>query len=107
MSESAPREDKEPVSLKELAVYVTQDGLGKAGIVQRRDGLIQIYIHWIWPVGWIANNITSWFDDETPPETLYEDYNPRNGFYGTLDDAHREVMSIERFSDAVLKASKS
>jgi hypothetical protein len=30
-------------------VYVTADGLGRAAIVRRADGLLCIHIHWIWP----------------------------------------------------------
>jgi hypothetical protein len=35
------------MNIDEVEVYVTPDGLGRAAIVQRDDGLLCIYIHWI------------------------------------------------------------
>jgi hypothetical protein len=88
-------------------VYVTADGLGRAAIVRRADGLLCIHIHWIWPE--IEENMPdprrSWLADETPSDILYNDHYPRPGLYGTVEDARREIRAIEGFSDAVLKTA--
>ncbi len=100
---------KAPVSIKELEVYVTQDGLGRAAIVERDDRLLCIYMHWQWSVddrGMFnieGKGLKGWIDDETPVTLLYEDREPETGLYGTLDDARRQIRSLKGFSDAQLK----
>jgi hypothetical protein len=97
----------------EVEIYVTPDGLGRAGIVRRRDGFFCIYVKWKWPDdgsviypgGW-----RNWFDDHTPPSVLYfgsvsqePDQDPEPGVYGTLDDARRELHALRGFGEAGLK----
>lgn len=94
-----------PVEIDEIAVFVTPDGLGRAAIVRRQDGLFEIYEHWIWdqetkrefnvePGGRL-----SWFDDETPPEQLYYDIDPQPGLFGTFEDAVCTLTSRRDFKD--------
>jgi hypothetical protein len=95
--------------IDELEVYLTPDGLGRAAIVRRRDGLLCIYLHWkLSETVLKAQNIdaggrTSWFNDSTPPAFLYQDIDPEHGLYGTLDDARRQVRSLRGLSNAVLR----
>jgi hypothetical protein len=99
--------------IDEVEVYVTPDGLGRAGIVRRLDGLFCIYVKWKWPDdGYIAypDGWRNWFDDHTPPSVLYfgqhhQDYDqdPEPSIYGTLDDARRELRALRGFADAVPK----
>ena len=44
----------------------------------------------------------SWDDDRTPLALLYEDKQPLIGIYETIDDARRELRSLEGFADASL-----
>jgi hypothetical protein len=96
--------------IDELEVYLTPDGLGRAAIVRRSDRLLCIYVHWKWSEAVLkklnldARGRTSWYNDSTPPDLLYEDVKPEPGIFGTLDDARREVRSLRGFSDAVLRS---
>jgi len=99
------------LNTEELEVYVTPDGLGRAAIVRRADGLICIYVHWIWAesaqaisniqVGWL----TSWWNDPISPVDLYKDATPESGLYGTIDDARRHIAKLSGFSEAILNSS--
>jgi len=104
------------MTVDELEVYITPDGLGRAAIVRRGDGLLCIYQHWKWSEATLAAaGITSegghkdWFSDNTPPNVLYGDEYPEEtarpepGLYGTLDDARLQLRSLRGFSDAFLK----
>jgi hypothetical protein len=97
------------MTINELEVYLTPDGLGRAAIVRRSDGLLCIYVHWNWSDAVLkAHNLdaggrTNWFNDSTPLTALYQDIDPESGLYGTLDDARRQVRSLRGFSDAVLR----
>jgi hypothetical protein len=98
------------MTIDELEVYLTPDGLGRAAIVRRSDGLLCIYLHCKWPEAVVkAHNLdargssTSWSNDSTPLNLLYEGINPEPGIYGTLDDARRQVRSLRGFSTAVLR----
>jgi hypothetical protein len=97
----------------EVEIYVTPDGLGRAGIVRRGDGFFCVYVNWKWrddgsviySGGW-----RDWFDDHTPPSVLYfgvhdqePDQESAPGIYGTLDDARRELRALRGFADALLK----
>jgi hypothetical protein len=99
------------MNIDEVEVYVTPDGLGRAAIVQRDDGLLCIYIHWIIEesVRKAANIMgdwrTSWMTDKTPLSVLYEDTNPEPGLYGRLNDARQQVRSLRGFSGALLISS--
>ena len=89
--------------IDEIEVHITADGLGRASIVRRADGLLRIYVHWIWPETLPSKDQewsyrTSWFTDKTPPEILYEDVEPRPGLYGTVEDARREIRAMNGFS---------
>ena len=90
--------------MDELEVYITPDGLGRAGIARRGDGLLCIYTHWKWR----EFTPPSWLDDDTPLSVLTEDIgygeqSPESGLYGTLDDARRNLRSMRGFADAILK----
>jgi hypothetical protein len=97
------------MAIEELEVYVTPNGLGRASIVRRNDGFLCIYLHWKWSEAFLkrhhldAGGRTSWLDDRTPLDLLYQDREPESGLYGALDDARREVRSLPGFSDAALK----
>jgi hypothetical protein len=90
--------------MDEVKTYVTPDGLDRAGIVRRPDGLFCVYLNWkvdrkfvddgtlIDPYGW-----KSWFDDHTPLLVLSSgcsDQEPEHGIYGTLDDALWEMRAL-------------
>ena len=100
------------MAIDELEIYLTPDGLGRAAIVRRGDGLLCIYLHWNWPEAILkklnldARGRTSWFNDDTPLELLYKDVDPEPGLYGTLDDARRQVRSLRGFLDPILKTPK-
>jgi len=100
------------MSIDELEVYITPDGLGRAAIVRRNDGFLCIYVHWI-----LAESVrvalriadggrASWINDKTPLPILYDEHNtsPEYGLYGTLDDARRAIRSLEGFSEANLRS---
>jgi hypothetical protein len=97
------------MSIDELEVYITPDGLGRAAIVRRNDGLLCIYVHWIWPESVRAalritgDGPTNWINDKTPLPTLYKHISPEQGLYGTLDDARRAIKSLRGFSEAALR----
>jgi hypothetical protein len=38
--------------------------------------------------------------DETRSSELYEDVEPELGIYGTVEDARRQIQSLQGFSDA-------
>jgi hypothetical protein len=108
MMHLASSEDR-AMLIDELEVYITPDGLGRAAIVRRSDGLLSIFVHWNFApsamkaLGWVADNQVSWADDKTPLSLLYEDREPEVGIYGTLDDARRQIRTLPGFSDAALK----
>ena len=99
------------MSTEELEVYITPDGLGRAAIVQRADGLICIYVNWIWAESArVISNIrvagrTSWRDDPTSTDDLYKDATPESGLYGTIDDARRHIAKLPGFSEATMNMS--
>jgi hypothetical protein len=94
------------MDIDELEVYLTPDGLGRAAIVRRNDGILCIYVHWILAesvrtaLGITDIGRASWINDKTPVLTLYEHTSPEHGLYGTLDDARRAMRSLEGFSEA-------
>jgi hypothetical protein len=98
-------------TIDEVEVWVTQDGLGRAAVARRLDGLFCIYVHWKFaPEVIAASNLrvpqdyaTNWLDDHTPIAKLYEDIDPKAGFYGALEDARRAVRSLPGFTQAYLK----
>jgi hypothetical protein len=88
------------------------NGLGRAAIVRRDDGLLCIYRHWIIEesarkaLNLVGEWRTSWLTDErTPPSILYDNADPEPGLYGTVEDARRQVKSLPGFSDAQKMAS--
>jgi hypothetical protein len=95
--------------LREIEIYVTPDGLGRAAIVQMRNELFAIVLHWIWnpevaaKAGIKSGGRTSWFNDKTPLRDLYEDIEPEPGSYITIDDARRKIHALPYFSHAVLE----
>jgi hypothetical protein len=96
------------MAIDEVEVYFTPNGLGRAAIVRRKDGLFCIYVHLKLPLDYLPEHFTpstsgSWINDTTPHSELYRDKEPRSGLFGTVDDARREVRSLTGFSDAVLK----
>jgi len=98
------------MTIDEVEVYLTPDGLGRAAIVRRSDGLFSIYVHWLLAKEYrrgifAADKPASWIDDNTPISILYEGVRPETGIFGTVDDARRQVRSLRGFSDAILKAS--
>lgn len=96
------------MNTEELEVYVTPDGLGRAAIARRTDGLFCIYVHWIWAEhARMVSNLekggrASWWSDTTSASILYEDASPEPGLYGALDDARRQIRSLRGFSQATL-----
>lgn len=80
----------------EVGVYFSQDGLGRAAIVRRPDGLFCIYVRWLWPESGM-----NWLEDKRPDITYggtsEEAQRPLHGVYGTVDDARREVKSLRGF----------
>ena len=99
-------------TVDEVEVWVTQDGLGRAAVARRPDGLFCIYVHWKFAPEVIAvSNLrvprgyaTNWLDDHTPIAKLYEDIDPEAEIYGALEDARRAVRSLPGFTEASLKA---
>jgi hypothetical protein len=97
------------MEIDEVEIYVTADGLGRAAIVRRNDGLLCIYEHWILSedvrkaLGIVGKWRTNWLTEEkTPLSDLYEGVDPQTGIYGTLDDARRQLKSLPGFSESQL-----
>jgi hypothetical protein len=92
--------------IDEVAVLVTLDGLGRAGIVRRKDGLFEIYEHWIWneetrkAFNVASNGRTNWFNDSTTADQLYDDVEPQASLFGSLEDAINSVMNQRAFLNA-------
>jgi hypothetical protein len=84
------------MKILEHEVHISYDGLGRAAIVERDDGLLCIYVHWIWPV---PHGRTNWYDDSTPLEILYHDKEPSPGIYATVADARNEVRLLPGFRE--------
>ena len=94
--------------IDEVEVYVTPNGLGRASIVRRADGLFCVYVHIRLPQGYLpqhfdTSNSHSWIDDTTPLADLYKDKRPASGILGTIDDARRYIRNMSQFADAHLK----
>ena len=81
----------------EVEVYFSKDGFGRAAIVRRPDGLFCIYVRWLWPEFGM-----SWLTGECPDLKYDDDYEeaqrPQHGVYGKVDDARREVKSLQGFT---------
>ena len=92
---------------QEVAVFVTKNGLGRAAIVRRSNGLLSIYRHWIWSeedreaFNAIGDARTSWFRDETPLDLLYDGVEPELGVFNSVEDAIREIRSFPEFDEMV------
>lgn len=88
----------------ELEVYVSRDGLGRAVIVRRSDGLFCIYVHARWS--------GTWMEDDDPVRLRYDDPNPEEiaepetGLYGTLEDARKQIQYMPGFLGAIIKHTK-
>ena len=95
------------MSIDEVEVYITSDGLGRAAIVRRDDARYCIY-KWIkLPAGYMPKVFAEtasvcWDHSETPEASLYAEKEPLTGVYGTIDDARREVRSLPGFDGACL-----
>ena len=91
------------MTINEKEVRITSDGLGRAAIVERSDGLFCIYTHWMWSkTGRDAFNLepippTSWTDNNTPLNELYQDISPEPGIYATLSDARSALFNLPGF----------
>jgi hypothetical protein len=101
------RAEENAMHIDEIEVYVTSDGLGRAAIVRRTDGLYCIYMHWRFPPEYIrvrtdSHASTSWMDDATPLSELYRDQEPTRSIFGTVEDARRNIRSLPEFAEAVL-----
>jgi hypothetical protein len=96
------------MDIDEVAVYVTSDGLGRAAIVRRRNGLLCIYEHWLFgerarEALSVVGGRTGWLTSEKPTlSDLYGNVEVEPDLYGTLDDAQRQVRSRPGFSEALL-----
>ena len=98
-------------SINEVEVWLSLDGLGRAAIARRNDGLLCIYVHWKLSPDVLASGrfetgpdyATTWADDNTPLAALYEDREPNDGIYGVVDDARREIQNLPGFANARLK----
>ncbi len=94
--------------MNEVEVYVTSNGLGRAAIVRRPDGLFCIYKWWkvpqdFPPERFAPSRYPTWTEDPTAPGALYHEYTkPLIGIYGTVDDARHELRSLPGFEDAAL-----
>lgn len=92
--------------MNEQAVFVTPDGLGRASVIRRDDGLFQIYEHWIWSdetrraFNVAPGGRTSWFGDKTPTELLYQEVEPQPGLFGSLADAIRHLQLRAQFTSS-------
>jgi hypothetical protein len=97
-------------SINEVEVWLSSDGLGRAAIAGRNDGLLCIYVHWKLAPSILANGrfrtgpgyAFTWAEDDTPLAALYEDREPNDGIYGTVDDARREIKNLPGFAGARL-----
>jgi len=62
------------MSIKEVEVWLSGDGLGRAAIARRDDGLFCIYVHWKLAPDVLANGrfktppgyAITWIEDNTP-----------------------------------------
>jgi len=79
------------MELNEREVYISRDGEGRAAIIERSDNLFCIYVHWIWPE---TGGRKTWVGDSTPLDILYEDKQPSQGIYGTVENARKEVWAL-------------
>jgi hypothetical protein len=90
----------EPIELEEVEVHFSDNDLGRASIVRRKDGLLCIYTHWKasdelhHQLAGREENVVRWRDDKTPLAVLYEDIDPEVGFYGELEEARREAIRL-------------
>jgi hypothetical protein len=99
------------LSINEVEVWLSGDGLGRASIARRNDALLCIYVHWKLAPDVLANGrfktppgyARTWIEDHTPLAALYEDIEPQPGIFGTVDDARREIRTLAGFSGAVLQ----
>jgi hypothetical protein len=95
------------MGIEEVEIYVTRDGLGRAAIVREAAARYVIYLHWIWDPRAVAaaglrieGGRTTWIDDKTSVDKLYEDRLPEPGSYHAIDDAPAKVRELPHFSDA-------
>jgi hypothetical protein len=94
------------MTIDQVEVYITPDGLGRAAIVRRDDGNYCIYLHWKLAesvkksISLVDSGSANWLNDVTSFSLLYENAHPEPGLYGTLDDARRQLKSLPRFSEA-------
>jgi hypothetical protein len=93
------------MTIDEVEVYVTRDGLGRAAIVRRSDGLFCIYYHGRWSGNWLEddNPVLLRYDDPNPEEVA----EPAVGIYGKIEDARNQIRASRRFSDALIKHSNT
>lgn len=96
--------------IDEAEVYVTPNGLGRAAIVRRSDGLYCIYLHWQSTYEEaLAFNVLNWqrIDWETQPlSLLYDEYSsPERGVFGLIEDARKELAGMSQYADAILVRS--
>jgi hypothetical protein len=91
------------MTIDEVEVYVTRNGLARAAIVRRSDGLFCIYYHGRWS--------GSWLEDDNPALLRYNDPNPEEnaepaaGVYGTVEDAPHQIRTSPSFGDALKKST--
>jgi hypothetical protein len=95
------------MAIDEVEVYVTPNGLGRAAIVRRSDGLLCVYVHIKLPAGYMPQHFApsksdSWVNDRTPKEDLYKDREPSSGLFGTVEDARRHIRSMPNLAEAAL-----
>lgn len=98
------------MSVDEVEVYVSRSGFSRAAIVRRTDGLFWIYKHVKLPPDYLPQHFanseaSTWFEDSTPVEALYQDAEPSSGIFGTVEDARRHLRSMANFDDAILVKS--
>ena len=107
-----PNHDHRPVNtIDEVEVWITPDGLGRAAVVRRDDGLFCIYVHWKLAPSVIAvSNVrvpgdyaTNWLEDRTPTAKLYEDVDAEPGTYETIEAARLGIRSLSGFSKATAR----
>jgi hypothetical protein len=93
------------MEINEKEVHVTPDGLGRAAIVERSDGLFCIYTHWMWSrtaqddFNVEATPLKSWAENDTPLHELYEGISPEPSIYATLAEARLALLSLPGFVD--------
>jgi hypothetical protein len=95
------------MTINEVEVYVTPNGLGRAAIVRRSDGLFCIYVHIKLPAGYMPQHFApsksdSWVNDKTAKGDLYKDREPSSGLFGTIEDARGYIRGMPNFSEAAL-----